>query len=177
DIELVGEPAPSLVHLGANAGQVLGTVDARQFGLNTATWDGSLGNPQTLPLLEQIGCGALRWPGGSTSDAYNWATDPAGNGTFQYIATNLGAQVFTTVNYGTGTAGEAAAWVRYANQTNHCNFIYWEVGNECYGTWETDSNAVPHDPYTYATTAVAYIQQMKAAYPAVPIKVGVVVVP
>ena len=38
-------------------------------------------------------------------------------------------------------------------------------------------NAVPHDPYTYATNAAAYIQQMKAAYPAVPIKVGVVVAP
>ena len=36
---------------------------------------------------------------------------------------------------------------------------------------------VPHDPYTYATNAVAYIQQMKAAYPAMPIKVGMVVAP
>ena len=96
---------------------------------------------------------------------------------FANIATNLGAQVFTTVNYGTGTAGEAAAWVLSANKTNHCGFKYWEIGNECYGTWETDTNAVPHDPYTYATNAAAYIQQMKAAYPAVPIKVGVVVAP
>ena len=93
------------------------------------------------------------------------------------IATNLGAQVFTTVNYGTGTPGEAAAWVLSANKTNHCGFKYWEIGNECYGSWETDSHAIPHDPYTYATNAAAYIQQMKAAYPAVPIKVGIVVVP
>src|SRR5208337_3388498 len=111
------------------------------------------------------------------SDQYNWATDPTGNATFRYIATNLGAQVFTTANYGTGTAGEAAAWVSWVNKTNNCRFKYWEVGNECYGTWETDSNVVPHDPYTYATNAVAYIQQMKAACPEVPIKVGVVVVP
>jgi alpha-L-arabinofuranosidase len=96
---------------------------------------------------------------------------------FQYIATNLGAQVFTTVNYGSGTASEAAAWVLSANKTNNCGFKYWEVGNECYGSWETDDHAIPHDPYTYATNAVAYIQQMKAAYPTVPIKVGVVVVP
>ena len=64
-----------------------------------------------------------------------------------------------------------------ANKTNNCGFKYWEIGNECYGLWETDSNTVPHDPYTYATNAAAYIQQMKAAYPAVPIKVGVVVAP
>ena len=44
DVQLVAAPAPALVHLGVDAGQVLRTVDARQFGLNTATWDGSLGN-------------------------------------------------------------------------------------------------------------------------------------
>jgi alpha-L-arabinofuranosidase len=177
DVQLLPAPAPAVVNLGVDAGHVLQTVDARQFGVNTGTWDGSLGYPQTLPLLEQAGYRALRWPGGSTSDQYHWANDPTGNATFQNFATNLGAQVFTTVNYGTGTPGEAAAWVLSANQTNHCSFKYWEIGNECYGTWETDSNAVPHDPYTYANAAIAYIQQMKAAYPAVPIKVGVVVVP
>ncbi len=89
----------------------------------------------------------------------------------------MGAQVFTTVNYGTGTPGEAVAWVLSANKTNNCGFKYWEIGNECYGSWETDSHAMPHDPYTYATNAAAYIQQMKAAYTNVPIKVGIVVVP
>jgi hypothetical protein len=103
DIQLVAAPAPALVHLGVDAGQVLHPVDARQFGLNTGTWDNSLSNAQTLPILEEIGCLTLRWPGGSTSDTYHWASDPAGNSTFMTIATNLGAQVFTTVNYGTGT--------------------------------------------------------------------------
>jgi hypothetical protein len=177
DVQLLAAPVPALVHLGVDAGQAVQTVDVRQFGLNTGTWDGDLGNAQTLPLLEAIGCLALRWPGGSTSDQYHWASDPAGNSTFRYIATNLGAQVFTTVNYGTGTVGEAVAWVLSANKTNNCGFKYWEIGNECYGTWETDSNVVPHDPYTYATNAAACIQQMKAAYPAVPIKVGIVVAP
>jgi hypothetical protein len=177
DVQLVAAPPPAVVHLGVDAGQLLGTVDARQFGLNTATWDGSLGAAQTLPMLQQIGCLALRWPGGSTSDTYHWTSDPNGNATFQTIATNLGAQVFTTVNYGSGTAAEAAAWVRYANQTNHCGFRYWEIGNECYGGWEYDTHAIQHDPYTYATNAVAFIQQMKAAYPAQPINVGIVVVP
>ena len=177
DVELVAAPPPAVVHLGLDAGPVLGTVDARQFGVNTATWDGILGNAQTVPLLQTIGCLALRWPGGSTSDGYHWASDPGGNATFQTIATNLGAQVFTTVNYGSGTAAEAAGWVRSANQTNHCGFKYWEIGNECYGTWENDTHAIPQDPYTYATNAVGFIQQMKSASPSVPIKVGVVVVP
>ena len=177
DVQLVAAPAPALVHLGVDAGQVLQPVDARQFGVNTGTWDNSLGNAQTLPMLQQAGYMALRWPGGSTSDQYHWANDSSGNATFQNLATNLGAQVFTTVNYGTGTPAEAAAWVLSVNKTNHCGFKYWEIGNECYGSWETDSHAVQHDPFTYANAAIAYIQQMKAAYPAVPIKVGVVVVP
>jgi hypothetical protein len=177
DVELVAAPVPAVVHLGVNAQAVLETVDARQFGLNTATWDGSLGSSTTLPLLKESGCMNLRWPGGSTSDEYDWTSDLEGNSTFRNLATNLGAQVFTTVNYGSGTASEAAAWVLSANKTNHCGFKYWEVGNECYGTWENDTHAVEHDPYTYATNAVAYINAMKAAYPTVPIKVGVVVVP
>jgi alpha-N-arabinofuranosidase len=177
DMQLTPAAAPAMVHLGADAGQVLQPVDARQFGLNTATWDGSLGNSTTLPMLQQIGTRALRWPGGSTSDGYHWASDPAANATFQSLATNLGAQVFTTINYGSGTPAEAAAWVRMANQTNHCGFQYWEIGNECYGSWENDTHAIQHDPYTYATNAVACIQQMKSAYPAMPIKIGVVVVP
>ncbi len=54
-------------------------------------------------------------------------------------------------------------------------FKYWEIGNECYGTWETDSNAVPNDPYTYAVRATNYIGLMKAVDPT--IKIGVVSTP
>ena len=177
DVQLLAASPPAMVHLNVDAGQLLKTVDARQFGINTGTWDTNLVSPQTLPLLQQIGCMALRWPGGSTSDTYHWASDPSGNATFQALATNLGAQVFTTINYGTGTPAEAVAWVLSANMTNNCGFRYWEIGNECYGTWEEDTHLIPHDPYTYATNAAVCIQEMKAAYPAVPIKVGIVVTP
>ena len=54
-------------------------------------------------------------------------------------------------------------------------FKYWEIGNEVYGFWETDSNSVPHDPYTYALRARDYISLMKAVDPT--IKIGVVVTP
>ncbi len=65
--------------------------------------------------------------------------------------------------------------MRSANVTNRLGFKYWEIGNECYGTWETDSNLYPHDPYTYATRAASYYTQMKAADPT--IKIGVVATP
>ena len=79
------------------------------------------------------------------------------------------------VNYGSGTSNEAAAWVRAANITNHCNFKYWEIGNECYGSWERDTNVPPHDPYTYATRAANYMALMRAADSN--ILVGIVVTP
>ncbi len=51
---------------------------------------------------------------------------------------------------------------------------YFEIGNECYGTWETDQQTVAHDPTTYANRAKLYIAAMKAVDPT--IKIGVVVV-
>lgn len=183
NVQLLAAPAPSTVHLNVDAANVLRTADTRWFGLNTATWDGELDTAATSNLLAEIGCTTLRFPGGSFSDIYHWETDTRiGNiypqavafTNFIPIATNLGAQVFITVNYGTGTSNEAAAWVACANITNHCNFKYWEIGNEVYDVGEPDSNSAPNDPYTYATLSAGYIQLMKAADPA--IKIGAVAV-
>ena len=63
---------------------------------------------------------------------------------------------------------------RQSNVTNHYGFKYWEIGNECYGTWETDTNTVAHDPYTYAQRFQQYYTQMKAVDPT--IKIGAVAV-
>ncbi|MCX7722810.1 MAG: alpha-L-arabinofuranosidase [Verrucomicrobiae bacterium] len=189
DIELISKPAPAVVNISVNSLTALRTVDARWFGVNTAIWDDYLGDDitertQTISLLTEMGTTTLRFPGGSISDEYHWATGTTLTNTWRWnttftefamIATNIRAHVFITVNYGTGTPEEAAAWVRHSNLTNNYGFKYWEIGNECYGPWETDSNTYPHDPFTYATRAKAYIEQMKAADPT--IKVGVVAVP
>jgi len=185
DIQLIAAPAPAIVHLGLNAAQVVRSVDPRQSGANTATWDGNLDTAQTISLLQEAGVLALRFQGGSNAETYHWASNKAGNSTqatpyaeFANVATNLGAQVFITVNYGSGTSNEAAAWVLAANVTNKYGFQYWEVGNENYGSWETDSNTTSpykaHDPWTYAQRFANYYQLMKAADPG--IKVGAVAV-
>jgi hypothetical protein len=175
---------PSVVHLQIDATNTLRTVDSRWFGLNTAIWDSYFDTPTTSNALADLGTQILRFPGGSASDEYHWATDTSLSNTwtwvtsfanFMHIATNLHAQAIITANYGTGTPAEAAAWVNSANVTHGCNFKYWEIGNECYGTWETDSNSFAHDPYTYASNAVRYITQMKAVDPT--IKIGVPVTP
>jgi len=175
---------PSPIHINVNASQTLRAADARWFGLNTAVWDGYFDTTSTSNALRELGTLILRFPGGSLSDEYHWATGKTLTNTwswqtsffnFVHVATNAGAQAMITVNYGTGTPQEAAAWVRHANVTNHFNFKNWEIGNECYGTWETDTNVNPHDPYTYAVRAAQYIAQMKTADGS--IKIGVVASP
>ena len=164
------------------------TVDPRWYGLNTAIWDSTFDTASTSNALREIGARTLRFPGGSISDDYHWETgirddgypyDPTKFSNFMHVATNANVNVYITVNYGSGTTNEAADWVRCANVTNLCSFKYWEVGNECYGSWERDLNTNPpyaaHDPWTYAMRFKDYYTAMKAVDPT--IKVGIMVTP
>jgi alpha-N-arabinofuranosidase len=182
-ISFKAQPAPSVVNVTVNASQPVRVVDARHFAVNTAVWDGDFDTSNTITLLTRMGAQALRFPGGSLSDDYHWATNTTDSNTWQWatsfdsfaqVATTVGTQAFITVNYGSGTPAEAAAWVQRSNVTKHYGFKYWEVGNECYGSWETDINTVAHDPYTYAQRFQQYYTQMKAVDPT--IKIGAVAV-
>ncbi|MGP8201036.1 MAG: alpha-L-arabinofuranosidase [Limisphaerales bacterium] len=193
DIYFTPQPAPALVDLSVDASQIIRTADPRWFGVNTAIYDGYLDTSYTSNALTQAGLLSLRFPGGSESDQYNWATGKTitytTNGTatatnnyaenfanFMHLFTNMpGEQAFITVNYGSGTSNEAAAWVLSANVTNHCGIKNWEVGNECYGSWEVDTNTPPWSAHTYATRFAGYYALMKAADPT--IKVGAVATP
>ena len=234
DIALVANAPPASVAVQVNAGSVIRQVDGRIFGVNTAIWDAQLGTTTNRALLAQIGVGSLRYPGGSSSDDYDWQLDRSvSNNSFQWaspfptfaiLAAGLNAQPYLTVNYGSGTPEQAAAWVAYANgspastlalgtdakgrnwQTvgywaalrvaaplatdDGYNFLrvshpaafafrYWEVGNECYGSWETDQHGStfpgsPQDPYTYAQNFAVFRQKMLAVDPT--IHLGAVVI-
>jgi len=192
------------VHVAVDASQMVRVIDDRMFGVNTAIWDSQFTNAVTLSLLQAADVRTLRFPGGSNSDGYLWnlnksfSTDSTGapNGVnswtwmtsfdnFAPTAVALGAQVFITVNYGSGnhdpvTGAEvpgkgaqlAADWVTYSNVTKNYGFKYWEIGNENYGTWEFDTHAVKNDPFTYANEVKNYRTAMKAVDPT--IKIGVV---
>ncbi len=158
-------------------------VDSKMFGLNTAVWDSHMTTPFTVRSLRRAGVKFFRFPGGSLSDVYHWQTNQSEGSNYKWavdfdqfmgMVRAVGAKALVTVNYGTGTPQEAAAWVRYANKVRHYHVEYWEVGNECYGGWEKDNHSSPHDAYTYAVNAAAYIHAMKAADPS--IHVGVVVI-
>jgi hypothetical protein len=137
-----------------NATSGLGTIPTDAIGLNTAVYDGYMNDTPIPGLVKAAGVDAMRYPGGSYSDIYNWQTNTAQGGyvapntsfsSFMTTAKAAGAEPIITVNYGTGTPALAAAWVSNA-ASNGDGVKYWEVGNEVYGNgtyganWEADSH-------------------------------------
>ena len=145
--------AATAASVTVNATAGLGTIPSGAVGLSTAVYDGDMNDTAIPPLLKAAGVNALRYPGGSYSDIYNWQTQTAVDGgyvapntsfaNFMTTANSAGAQPILTVNYGSGTPALAGAWATAAASDN---VGYWEVGNEVYGNgtygsnWETDSH-------------------------------------
>jgi hypothetical protein len=71
-----------------------------------------------------------------------------------------------TVNVGTGTPQEAAAWVHYANVVKKYGIRYWQIGNEMEGDWETGG---PLDAQDYVRRYAEYYAAMKAEDPTITI--------
>lgn len=154
-LDVTPASAATAVAVTVNATAGLGTIPSNAIGLNTAIYDGNMNNAAQPGLIKAGGFTALRYPGGSYADIYDWQTHTtqggyvASNTTFaQFMATAqaAGASPIITANYGTGTAAKAAAWVQSANVTNNYGITWWEVGNEVYGNgtyganWEADSH-------------------------------------
>lgn len=164
----------------------LETVAPTAVGVNDAVWDAQLGTTAVSDLLGNAGVKMIRYPGGSYGDIYHWQDNTAPGGyvapgtdfdTFMASAQRIGAQPMIIANYGTGSAAEAAAWVKYANVTKGYGAKYWTIGNENYGNghygtaWEAD-NHTDKSPSEYAQEVVQYSEAMKAVDPT--IKVGAV---
>jgi hypothetical protein len=161
--------AATAVAVTVNATAGFGSIASNAIGLNTAVYDGNMNNAAQPGLIRAAGFTALRYPGGSYSDIYNWQTNVADGGydapntsfsDFMGTAQAAGAHPIITVNYGTGTPELAAAWVQNANVTNHYGIAYWEIGNETAGNgtyganWEadghcTDASGAPIPKGTY----------------------------
>jgi hypothetical protein len=158
-----GSPATS------GSGAVLG---ATPLEINGATWDPNFTDSGVPGLLNRAGVGLIRWPGGSSSDGYDWEDNPAGDVSFDTFMKEIAkAKVapFITANYAQSSLGPsvAAAWVKDAMTYSNYNdgTALWEVGNENYGPWEADTHADPHTPQSYATNALPYFEAMHAVDP------------
>jgi hypothetical protein len=179
--------------ISVNTSKTLSTISPTILGVNFANWY-DITQSGLASSVTTMGAKALRWPGGSTSDVYHWRTNwkcqgnyTAPNSTFDNFMTDVAepasANVAITLNYGSdttcshgGSPTEAASWVSYANTTKHYGIKWWTVGNEEWGSWETDLHPIPHDSVTYANAvATGYYPDIKAKDPTS--LVGVVVTP
>src|SRR5579884_932719 len=211
---------PSIV-VDVNAGQAVRTVNAHVLGINVNWWDTNLNTAQTAQMVEAAGLTMFRFPGGSSTDDWHFNAGPAygGQGVSSSMASfisSVNGAGFVTLDYGSGSPQEAAAFLAYLNasptntttigtgeewndstnswmqvnwqtagywaglraaaplaQDDGLNFLrlnraaafgfhYFEVGNEEYGSWETDHHgqggdtAKPHDPATYVAFAKTF---------------------
>ena len=154
------------------------------FGINAALWDGDLlDNPkfkvQTRDFVRRVNHGIIRYPGGLRADDDHWKeildnkdwmidTDE-----FLEWLKKTGSKAMFTVNFGSGTEQEAAAWVKHANIDKKAGVKYWEIGDEVFGNWHPYYEKYGKDGGTiYGKRARKFIEAMKRVDPS--IKVAVV---
>jgi hypothetical protein len=139
------------------------------LGINAQHWDGDLLGPKSVEYVKKVGHRVIRFPGGLSADEYHWkemlgAKD--GNvdtDEFLEFCRKTGCEPMLTVNFGTGTAEEAASWVRYVNVVKKADVRYWEIGNELYGSWHKKHCTAEE----YGKRAAAFITGMKNVDPSI----------
>ena len=179
-----------------DAGKVIREIPRTLYGTNIewifdgyGLWDAAHGalNPRLVELTRALNVSLIRFPGGVFADFYRWrdgvgpATKrglsphmpggPKSRNTFGTdealsFAEQAGGHVLITVNAGTGTPEEAAAWVRYVNverarDPTVAPVTYWEVGNELYGRGGAAQH-VTITPQTYRDRFLRFAEAMRA---------------
>jgi alpha-N-arabinofuranosidase len=152
--------------------------------------------PEMLAMAQGLGPTTLRYPGGLQSDTYHWAKGLgpiALRGTNEHAnartlqATIMGTQEFLelceatgaspliTVNIATGTAEEAAAWVKQVNVDGLTSsrsgkklpkVTRWELGNEPY-LKPDENHEVWLTPADFGNKARDFLKAMKAVDPSI----------
>jgi alpha-N-arabinofuranosidase len=138
-------------------------------------------DPEIVDMLRESGVTHLRYPGGTLSDYFHWSqaigptrtpqVDPFNNGAtqmpdfgpdeFMALCRTLGIKGSITLNAGTGTPQEAAAWVKYSADQGF-DVTPYEVGNEIYMV-NPASPEVPSLPiYKTAQQYVTFYEQCLA---------------
>jgi hypothetical protein len=169
-------------------------VTNKLLGMNMAIWFDVVSNQsEVVSAFQSAGITQVRWPGGSDSDLYHWATDSMCAGGYadpldtftnfvNDIAKPANLDVALTANYGSNaacTAGgdptEAAAWATAALAAG-ITPSHITVGNEEYGSWEYDLHSTKNDPTIYASSVIGasgYYSLIKTASPSTLVGVDV----
>jgi len=154
-----------------------------------------------VDLLTELNPVSLRWPGGIIADWYDWRDGIGsdrdlrppqyyGQWNAQWLSNDVGIdevlqlcealdiKPVINVNWGTGTAGNAANFVEYVNGSTGTawgsvraanghpapyNVKFWEVGNETWGSWTPGHT----DALTFANSYITFRDAMIAKDPTI----------
>ena len=195
------------LHCMVDVSDDLGKIDARLFGSNLEWFndgDGLAGGSplayrHLVDLAREAGITVWRYPGGTLADYYDWhdgigpqaqrpqrqhPTDSGisrnnfGSPEFFGWLRDTGGQGLVTVNAGTGSADEAAAWVSYANRPGDAQrradglmqpigIKLWEIGNELYLPGNPGEKKIMVTPEVYADRFVHFADAMRAVDPSI----------
>ena len=109
-----------LAAVTVNAGQVVRDVNTQLLGVNVDWWDSTLNTPQTAALVESAGLTNFRFPGGSSSDDFHFNAPAPYNknvsdSTMASFIASVKGQGIVSLDYGSGSPQEAAAFLAYLN--------------------------------------------------------------
>jgi alpha-L-arabinofuranosidase len=182
-------------------------VNRMLFGQNIHWVDGGDGlversgafRAEMLAKVKALHPTTMRFPGGAQSDVYHWKAgigavatrgenqhfhsgkmQPSVLGTQEFLelCEMTAAVPFITVNVVTGTAQEAAAWLRHTNVEGMTSRVtgrrlpavpYWEIGNEPY--LQEGDKKLWLTPKMFVERANSFIRALRAVDPA--IRIGV----
>lgn len=155
-------------------------------------------DPKRLEMVDELAPTVIRYPGGSESDVFDWRAslgpqDERGSAEVYHrpgeeqeivyglpelleLCRRLGAEPLLTVNLNTGTAEDAAAWLRAVNVEGLRGSDgeplpgarFWEIGNEPY----LDNEIRPDwtiEPEEFAARATRAIRAMREVDPSISI--------
>ncbi|MBI4056208.1 MAG: T9SS type A sorting domain-containing protein [Elusimicrobia bacterium] len=172
--------------------------DLLKFDLGQPT--GGVLRLDVLDQLRPAGLTLLRYPGGTLSDFFHWSASTGlltgrspqptlelvsgttdqlvtqvplfGADEFAQVTKYLGTEMMITVNVGSGTASEAAAWLSYYKGRG-VQARYWEIGNEVYITGDGyTATAVRKTALQYAALFDQFAQALRSVDP--DIQVGMI---
>ncbi|MBR4558321.1 MAG: carbohydrate-binding protein [Fibrobacter sp.] len=183
EVKAAERPALVKVEVKGTGDVINPNISGGLFGINAALWDGDmLDNPkfkvQTAEYAKRINHGIIRYPGGLRADDdhwkeildnHDWMVD-----TDEFLAwlKKTGSNAMFTVNFGSGTEQEAAAWVKHTNIDKKAGIVYWEIGNEVYGNWHPYYEKYGKDGGTiYGKRARKFIEAMKKVDPTIKVAV------
>lgn len=197
---IVAKRSPVQCHVDVS--KVSHSIDNHIYGTNLEWYNDAGGliningnlNDTLIELAKNQQTTLYRFPGGTLSDFYNWTdgigpliqrksikhpTDIGysvsrfGTPEFAKFLSYVGGDGLVTVNAGTGTAEQAAAWVSYTNSPNHplriadgfdqpMNIKLWEIGNELYLPGNpTDIKKITVTPSVYADRFLSFSHNMR----------------